>query len=202
MPNRLMTKPGVQKPHCEAWHCTMACCAGCRRAVLRGQVLDRPQRHAVDRMRQPDAAVDGAKTQRAVLDLAEHDGAGAAVAFAAAFLGAGAAEVFAQQLQNGAPGWYIAQIHHFAPADEAEGPGGGLNNKGVGGHGNQVKTIGLWTACSASYYRLGWQVSTIWRAGMSRHPAWHQACCRPACKARKMPRCRVKGSAIEILLKR
>jgi hypothetical protein len=30
MPNRLMTKPGVQKPHCDPWHCTIASCAGCK----------------------------------------------------------------------------------------------------------------------------------------------------------------------------
>ena len=25
----VMTKPGVQKPHCEPWHATSACCTGC-----------------------------------------------------------------------------------------------------------------------------------------------------------------------------
>jgi hypothetical protein len=25
-----ITKPGVQKPHCEPWQSTMACCTGCR----------------------------------------------------------------------------------------------------------------------------------------------------------------------------
>ena len=24
-----MTKPGVQKPHCEPWQSTIACCTGC-----------------------------------------------------------------------------------------------------------------------------------------------------------------------------
>ena len=27
--NSDITKPGVQKPHCEAWHSTIACCTGC-----------------------------------------------------------------------------------------------------------------------------------------------------------------------------
>ena len=29
MPNRLITKPGVQKPHCEPWQRTIASWAGC-----------------------------------------------------------------------------------------------------------------------------------------------------------------------------
>ena len=28
-PNSDITKPGVQNPHCEAWHSTIACCTGC-----------------------------------------------------------------------------------------------------------------------------------------------------------------------------
>ena len=27
--NSDITKPGVQKPHCEPWHSTMACCTLC-----------------------------------------------------------------------------------------------------------------------------------------------------------------------------
>lgn len=72
-------------------------------------------------MCQPDAAVDGAKAQRAVFNLAEHDGASAAVAFAATFFGAGQPKVFAQQVQRRAIGWYIAEIDHFAPAQKADG---------------------------------------------------------------------------------
>jgi hypothetical protein len=33
-----MTKPGVQKPHCEPWKSTIACCTGCSSFVV--QVLD------------------------------------------------------------------------------------------------------------------------------------------------------------------
>jgi hypothetical protein len=52
---------------------------------------------------------------------AEHHGAGAAVAFATALLGPGAAEVLAQDFQQGAGGWYIDQRHDLAAADEPDG---------------------------------------------------------------------------------
>ena len=94
---------------------------GVQAAVGRGQVFYRPQRHAVNRMRQPDAAVDGAKAQRAAFNLAQHDSASAAVAFGATLFGAGQPQVFAQQRQQRAIGWYIAEIDDFAPSDKADG---------------------------------------------------------------------------------
>ena len=85
------------------------------------QVFHGPQGQPLHRMGHAYAAVDGLEAQRTTLGLAQNHGAGAAVAFAAAFLGAGAAQVFAQQLQQGAGGWYIAQRHHLAAPDELNG---------------------------------------------------------------------------------
>ena len=94
---------------------------GVQRAVGGGEVFHRPQRQPVDGVRHADAAVDRAVTKVAVSGLAQHHGAGTAVAFAAAFLGAGAAQVFAQHLQQGSVGWYIAQRHGLASAQELQG---------------------------------------------------------------------------------
>ncbi len=55
-----MTKPGVQKPHCEPWQSTIACCTGCRRAVGGLQILDGEQLAAVERRHELDAGIDGA----------------------------------------------------------------------------------------------------------------------------------------------
>ena len=85
------------------------------------QVFHGPKGQPLHRMGHAYAAVDGLEAQRTTLGLAQNHGAGAAVAFAAAFLGAGAAQVFAQQLQQGAGGWYIAQRHHLAAPDELNG---------------------------------------------------------------------------------
>src|SRR5690606_21317789 len=99
-------------------------------AVVGRQVFDRPQRQAVDRMGQADAAVDGAVRQAAFSGFSQHHGAGAAVAFAAALLGAGAGEVLAQQLQERALGWYIGHADEFAAADESDRLGFHANQYG------------------------------------------------------------------------
>ena len=75
-----------------------------RCAVRGGQVGGGPQCHAIDGVRHSDAAVDGAVADLIALQLPQHHGAGAAVAFVAAFLGGAVAEVFAQQLQQRAGG--------------------------------------------------------------------------------------------------
>ena len=72
------------------------------------QVFARPQGLAIDGMRQADAGVDGAVGHAVAIGLAEHHGAGAAVAFAAALLGAGVAQVLAQHLQNVRSGGTLA----------------------------------------------------------------------------------------------
>ena len=97
------TKPGVQKPHCEPWQSTIACCTGCsepsgwrRSSTVKSALpssVGRNWMHALTALN-----VDAARRVR----LADHDRARAAVAFRAAFLGAGAARVFAQILQDGA----------------------------------------------------------------------------------------------------
>jgi hypothetical protein len=53
-------------------------------------------------MGQADAGIDGAVFDAPAYRLAQHHGAGAAVAFAAALLGPGAAQVLAQHFQQGA----------------------------------------------------------------------------------------------------
>ena len=67
-------------------------------AARLGEVFDRPQGQAVHRVRQPDAAVDRPIAQAGAFDCGTHHRAGAAIALAAAFLGAAGAEVFAQDL--------------------------------------------------------------------------------------------------------
>ena len=111
-----------------------------QRAISTRNIFNGEQRHAVNRMRQPDAAVDGAKPDGAVVFLAQHDGAGATVAFAAAFLGAGAAQVFAQQVKQCAAGWYIGNRDDFTAPDEADRIGAGCGN-GFSGHGHKHRPV-------------------------------------------------------------
>ena len=72
-------------------------------------------------MGQANAAVDGAVADAVALGLADDDGTGPAVTLAAAFLGAAEPQVLAQQLQQGAAGWYIAECYHFTSPDELDG---------------------------------------------------------------------------------
>ena len=102
-----ITKPGVQKPHCEPWQSTIACCTGCSAPSGCAQVFDGEQRLAVERRQELDAGVDRALQAATAAGVArrqfaDHDRAGAAVAFGAAFLGAGAARVLAQPVEHGA----------------------------------------------------------------------------------------------------
>ena len=83
--------PGVQKPHCVPPCSTSACCSGCSCAAG-GQPLDGDDVAARRLQRQHQAGVD----RRAV----HQHRAGAAVAVAAALLGAGQAEPVAQQLEQ------------------------------------------------------------------------------------------------------
>ena len=74
-----------------------------QRAVRLAQVFDGVERFAVERGHELDARVDRLEVDAARrVALADHDRACAAVAFGAAFLGAGAMRVFAQILQHGA----------------------------------------------------------------------------------------------------
>ena len=120
---------GAVALHQRLLHRVQTCCAVRSRRFggagsdqrIAGQVLGRPERQPVDGMGQADAGVDGAVLDAALHRLAEHHGAGAAVAFATALLGPGAAEVLAQDFQQGAGGWYIDQRHDLAAADEPDG---------------------------------------------------------------------------------
>ena len=67
-----------------------------QRAVGTGQAFDRGDRRAILHHRQGQAGVDP--------DAVDQDGAGAALAVVAAFLGAGQIEVQAQQVQQRRPG--------------------------------------------------------------------------------------------------
>jgi hypothetical protein len=70
-----------------------------------------------------DAAVDRAVADAFPLrpgQFSQHDGACAAVAFAAALFGAGESQVLTQQFQQRAVGWYIVQRDKLAPADESD----------------------------------------------------------------------------------
>ena len=93
------------------------------------QIFHRPQRHAVDRVGQANAAVDRLVVQFAIALLSEHDGAGAAVAFAAAFLGAGAVQVFTQHVQQGTVGRNAVEGHGLAATDKAQGAGVAHKNR-------------------------------------------------------------------------
>ena len=71
---------------------------------------------------------------RAASGVAQHDGAGAAVAFAAAFLGAGAVQIFAQHFQQCAVGRNVVQRDAFAAAHESQR----LDAQGGIAHGSVV----------------------------------------------------------------
>ena len=66
-----MTKPGVQKPHCEPWQSTIACCTGCRLPSGCLQVLDREQLAAVERGHELDAGIDRPVVEPVALGPAE-----------------------------------------------------------------------------------------------------------------------------------
>ena len=84
--------------------------AGMQRAVGRGQILHRQQLLAVQRADELDAGIDRAIAQAVAVQLAQHHGAGAAIALAAAFLGADAALRAAQIVQHGRVGIDAAEL--------------------------------------------------------------------------------------------
>ena len=92
--------------------------------VLR-QVFNGPQRHAVNRVRQPNAAVDGLVAQMGLAAgiaraFTQYHGACAAVTFAAAFFGAGAVQIFAQHLQQSTVRWNVMQCHGLTTAQKLD----------------------------------------------------------------------------------
>ena len=68
------------------------------RAISLCEVLCRPNCHAMHRVRHANAAVDGFVANTVFTGLANHHGAGTAVAFATAFFGVASVQVFAQHL--------------------------------------------------------------------------------------------------------
>ena len=92
------------------------------------EVFDGEQGLALQAGQELDAGVDGLQTQavHGVLcaglgQLGDDHGAGAAIAFVAAFLGAGAVCVLAQPLQHGASGMRALHLDHFSAMEEAYG---------------------------------------------------------------------------------
>ena len=81
---------------------TIACCTGCSRTPVR-KAFDRDEFLAVERGQELDTGIDRLREHPAVaIEFGHYDRAGTAVAFGAAFFRAGAAQVFAQELQHGA----------------------------------------------------------------------------------------------------
>ncbi len=86
-----MIMPGVQKPHCSAWFSRNAACIGCSSPSLaRPSIVVTSAPSACDREH-------GAGLDRAAIDV---DHAGAALAGVAADMGAGEAEMLAQELDQ------------------------------------------------------------------------------------------------------
>jgi hypothetical protein len=88
------------------------------------EVFDREERLAVQGGQELDAGVHGLQLQAAGLgQLADDHGAGAAVAFVAAFLGACAVRVLAQPVEHGARGVDAADVDGFSAVEEPDGLG-------------------------------------------------------------------------------
>src|SRR5690606_18073318 len=92
---------------------------GMERAVGAAQVLDRDQLPAVALRHEQDAGVDRAVADPLAVELAEHHGAGAAVALGAAFLGPGAPLGLAQPVQDGEVRIEPAQLARLVAKEKA-----------------------------------------------------------------------------------
>ena len=86
-----------------------------------GEVFDGEQRLAVEGGQQAEAGIDGPQLQRAADGLADHHAAGAAVAFGAAFLGAGGADVLAQPVEHRAGRGDARDLAYRAAEPELDG---------------------------------------------------------------------------------
>ena len=84
--------PGVQMPHCAPPHSRKACWTGCRPRIRR-------RRPSMVQSVAPSACSAGTR-QLLTSSPFMQDGAGAALAFAAAFFGAGEVQVFAQNVEQ------------------------------------------------------------------------------------------------------
>ena len=114
-----MMKPGVQKPHWDPCRSTMAALDRVEPVVL-GKVLDRHQFSTVDHAEQQNAAVHRLVDQLSLDETPERDRAGAAVALAAAFLGAGLSLPKTQVVEKGFRRPDIVQFDDFAAPEEAD----------------------------------------------------------------------------------
>ncbi len=82
-----MTKPGVQNPHCEPWHSTIACWIGLRVPVV-SDSLDRDDVRTIELMERLNARDDRPIANGPVLGGAGQDRACPAIPFGTADLGA------------------------------------------------------------------------------------------------------------------
>jgi hypothetical protein len=89
-----------------------------RGAIFALQVLHRHDAAPLQHWQQQDAGIDGAVMHGAVAQLSDHDGAGAAIAFRAAFLGAGQPLGLTQIVEEGRGGRNIPQ--RLKPSIEEE----------------------------------------------------------------------------------
>jgi hypothetical protein len=93
--------PGVQKPHWLPWEVHHRLLDRVEHPVGALQILDRDEQLAVEHRQEHQTRVDGSPRHRAIgRRLAEHHGAGAAVAFGASFLDPPMPGEAAQVLEN------------------------------------------------------------------------------------------------------
>jgi hypothetical protein len=88
--------------------------------VIAAEALDRLQRFAVEHRQEEDAGVDRAPLHRVTVEVTDQHGAGAAIAFRAAFLGAGAAERVAEIVEHSPGRIGIADLDYLAVEEEAD----------------------------------------------------------------------------------
>ena len=115
-----MTKPGVQKPHCEPWvdHRLLH---GMQAALADMEIVDGDHFLAVDLAQEQDAGIDRLIDHAAVAQRAQRHRAGAAIALAAAFLGAAGAFLQPQIVEQRRHRRYVGEFDHLAPAQETDG---------------------------------------------------------------------------------
>ena len=99
------------------------------------QVFHRQQRAAIQRGQELDAGIDRLQCHAprgGGVGLTDDDGAGAAVAFRAAFLGAGAARILSQPLEHRSRWRHPADLLHPASVDESDRSGVAVHDGGPG----------------------------------------------------------------------
>ena len=91
-------------------------------AGFTSEMFDGDNVAAVERRQEPDTGIDGLVFENAIGQTADHHGAGAAIPFGAAFLGAGQAALQAQEVKQGLVGWHVADGQILAHSAETGCP--------------------------------------------------------------------------------